>query len=79
MEQMTANELLLEAKEELKKVRSGESFIVKDLFQGIRWNRFPRSERLLLGTLFLNYVKTERTDIIPNGKNPSSQQKYTMK
>ncbi len=34
MENITANELLSEVKEELKKVQSGETFIVKDLFQG---------------------------------------------
>ena len=58
MENITANELLTEAIKELDKVESGETFIVKDLFQGIRWNRFPRNERLLLVTLFLKYVKT---------------------
>lgn len=79
MEQITANELLAEATRELEKLQSGETFIVKDLFQGIRWNRFPRSERILLGTLFLNYVKAERPDIKPTGKNGANQQKYTMK
>lgn len=79
MEQITANELLAEATEELEKLQSGETFIVKDLFQGIRWNRFPRSERILLGTLFLNYVKAERPDIEPTGKNGANQQKYTVK
>ena len=64
MEHITANELLAEA--------------IMELDQGIRWNRFPRNERLLLGTLFLNYIKTERADITPNGKNGSNQQKYTM-
>lgn len=79
MEQATANELLAEAIIELEKLQTGETFIVKDLFQGIRWNRFPRNERILLGTLFLNYVKTERPDIEPTGKNGANQQKYTMK
>lgn len=54
MDDITANDLLREAIQELDKVHSGDTFIVKDLFQGIRWNRFPRNERLLLGTLFLN-------------------------
>ena len=76
---ITANELLLEAIEQLKNMESGETFIVKDLFRGYRWNRFPRNERLLLGTLFLYYIKTEQADkIIPNGKNGSNQQKYTV-
>ncbi len=75
---LTANDLLAKAKEELKHVLPGESFIVKDLFQGLEWNRYRRNERLLLGTLFLNYIKTERTDIIPDGKNGANQQKYKM-
>lgn len=29
---------------------------MKDLFKGYEWNRIPRNDRLLLGTLFLNYV-----------------------
>ena len=79
MENITANELLTEAIKELDKVESGETFIVKDLFQGIRWNRFPRNERLLLGTLFLNYVKTKKTNIELDGKNGSNKQRYTVK
>lgn len=76
---ITANELLEEAIEQLNQLESGETFIVKDLFRGYMWNRFPRNERLLLGTLFLNYIKTEQADkVVPNGKNGSNQQKYTV-
>lgn len=76
---ITANELLEEAIEQIRNLESGETFIVKDLFRGYMWNRFPRNERLLLGTLFLNYIKTEQADkIVPAGKNGSNQQKYTM-
>lgn len=78
-ENLTANDLLQEAKEHLEQLRSGEVFIVKDLFLGYRWNRFPRNERLLLGTLFLNYIKTEQTErIVTDGKNGSNQQKYRV-
>lgn len=77
--EITANELLKEAVEQLRNMESGEVFIVKDLFRGYMWNRFPRNERLLLGTLFLNYIKTEETDkIVPAGKNGSNQQKYKV-
>lgn len=77
--EITANELLEEAKEQLGKLESGEVFIVKDLFRGYMWNRYPRNERLLLGTLFLNYIKTEMTGKIePAGKNASNQQKYRV-
>ena len=79
MEDITVNELLEEAVRELDKLDSGETFILRDLFQGIRWNKIPKNERLLLGTLFLNYVKTKKTNIELDGKNGSNQQKYTMK
>ena len=48
------NELLEEAIEEIGKLNKGEVFLVKELFKGYIWNRIPRSDRLLLGTLFLN-------------------------
>lgn len=77
--EISANELLKEAIEQLRNMKSGEIFIVKDLFRGYMWNRYPRNERLLLGTLFLNYVKTEVADKIePAGKNGSNQQKYRV-
>lgn len=76
---MNANDLLNEAIEMLNQLESGDTFIVKDLFLGIRWNKFPRSERLTLGTLFLNYAKTEGSRIItPDGKNSAQQQKYKV-
>lgn len=76
---ITANELLKEATAQLENMQSGEVFIVKDLFRGYMWNRYPKNERLLLGTLFLHYIKTELTDkIILDGKNSSNQQKYKV-
>lgn len=76
---ITANELLEEAIKQLNHLESGETFIVKDLFRGYMWNRFPRNERLLLGTLFLNYIKTGQSNkVVPSGKNGSNQQKYTV-
>lgn len=77
--EFTANELLKEAIEQLNNIRTGEVFIVKDLFRGYIWNRVPKNERLLLGTLFLNYIKTEKADkVFPDGKNSSGQQKYKL-
>lgn len=49
------NELLEEAIKETENLNEGEVFLVKDLFKGYVWNRIPRKDRLLLGTLFLNY------------------------
>lgn len=45
-----------EAIRETENLNDGEVFLVKDLFKGYVWNRIPRKDRLLLGTLFLNHV-----------------------
>lgn len=71
-----ANILLEQAVREMANLKPGEIFLVKDLFRGYEWNRISRSERLLLGTLFLNYVKTHYgiADILE--KTSSGQQRY---
>ena len=46
------NTLLQEAIKELGSLEEGETFLVRDLFKGYLWNRIPRGERLLLGSLF---------------------------
>lgn len=70
------NALLEQAVREVTNLNPGEIFLVKDLFRGYEWNRISRSERLLLGTLFLNYVKTHCgvADILE--KTSSGQQRY---
>ena len=40
------------------------------------WNRISRSDRLLLGTLFLNHVKTFKGSIVAVEKTSSGQQQY---
>jgi len=50
------NELLEEAIRETENLNDGEVFLVKDLFKGYVWNRIPRKDRLLLGTLFLKFA-----------------------
>jgi len=52
----TVNELLDRAKNELQYFKDGEIFLIRDLFKGYEWNRISRSDRLLLGTLFLPFV-----------------------
>lgn len=61
----TVNELLDISRNELKNLSPGEIFLVRDLFKGYEWNRISRRDRLLLETLFLNYVKTVNIRIIP--------------
>lgn len=76
MKLLNANELLEIAKEELKNIDSEEVFLVRDLFKGYEWNRISKSNRLLLGTLFLNYIKSTDVGIIPIEKTSSGQQRY---
>lgn len=70
------NELLVIAIEETINLNQGEIFLERDLFKGYEWNRISRSERLLLGTLFLNYVNNTEGQIKAIGKTSSGQQKY---
>jgi len=71
------NDLLNEAMKETKKLEKDEIFLVKDLFKGYLWNRIPRKDRILLGTLFLNQVnKMDGGGIKAIEKTSSNQQKY---
>ena len=73
------NELLNNAIKETENLNQGEVFLVRDLFKGYKWNRISRSERLLLGTLFLNYVNTSKASIQAIEKTSSGQQQYKVK
>ena len=70
------NKLLEKAIYEIEFIKAEEIFLVKDLFKGYEWKRIPRSDRLLLGTLFLNYVNTVSRGIKPIEKTSSNQQQY---
>ena len=70
------NELLEEAITETENLNDGEVFLVKDLFKGYVWNRIPRKDRLLLGTLFLNWVNKTDDNLKAIEKTSSNQQKY---
>ena len=70
------NELLDKAKAEISNLLSGEVFLLRDLFKGYEWNRISRSDRLLFGTLFLNYIKSEDIGVAPIEKTSSGQQRY---
>lgn len=72
----SVNELMEIGKSELSNILLEEVFLVRDLFKGYEWNRISRSDRLLLGTLFLNYIKTNNTGVIPIEKTSSGQQRY---
>lgn len=70
------NYLLKEAIRETKNLKDGEIFLVKDLFKGYIWNRIALKDRLLLGTLFLNYVNKVNGNIRVIEKTSSHQQRY---
>lgn len=70
------NDLLIIAQNEINNVNVGEVFLLKELFKGYEWNRIKISDRLLLGTLFLNYVNTNSDEVIAMQKTSSNQQKY---
>ncbi len=72
------NALLEKAINETAKLCDGEDFLLRDLFKGYEWNRISRSNRLLLGTLFLNKINSENLDISASAKTSSGQQKYQI-
>ncbi|HCR84116.1 MAG TPA: hypothetical protein DIW07_12075 [Lachnospiraceae bacterium] len=76
---LDVNELLNSAIKETENLNQGEVFLVRDLFKGYEWNRISRSKRLLLGTLFLNFVNTSKASIQAIEKTSSGQQKYRVK
>ena len=60
-------------------LKTDEIFLVKELFKGYEWNRIDRKTRLLLGILFLNWVRTTNEDKIKIiEKTSSGQQKYKI-
>jgi len=76
---LTVNELLDAAKTKLVNLESGEIFLFRNLFKDYKWNRISRSHRLLLGTLFLNYIKSNDMGIVPIVKISSGQRRYQLK
>ncbi len=70
------NDLLEKAIKETNNIKVDEIFLVKDLFKGYEWNRIPKNDRLLLGTLFLNQINKIDGDIKPIEKTKSGQQRY---
>lgn len=75
---MDVNNLLTQAVREIENLHIGEIFLVRDLFKGYEWNRIPRSDRLLLGTLFLNHINKTNGKIQAIEKTSSGQQKYKI-
>lgn len=70
------NRLMEDSIKEADNLQIGEIFLVKDLFKGYVWKRIPLKDRLLLGTLFLNYVNKTDCSLKAIEKTSSGQQKY---
>lgn len=71
------NPLLKECLEQIENLKSGEIFLVKELFRGYEWNRIDRAARLNLGILFKNeVVQRPELGVELLGKTSSNQQKY---
>ena len=55
----------------------GESFMVRDLFTVLEWNRIPRGLRTKLGSMFLRHVQSQIPQtFVENGKTLQNQQIY---
>jgi len=72
------NDLLEKAIYEIKFLKKGEIFLVRDLFKGYEWKRIPRNDRLLLGTLFLNHINRAEDGVMAIEKTSSNQQQYKI-
>jgi hypothetical protein len=72
------NALLKTAVSETKNLKEGESFLIKDLLKGYLWNRIPRGDRLLFGSMFLSYIISHDCNISVLDKGASGQQRYIL-
>ena len=70
------NSLLKTAIDETSHVRKGEIFLVKDLFKGYEWNRIPKGDRLMRGSMFLSYINSYECKVTVAEKGASGQQRY---
>ena len=71
--------LLKQAIAEIDNLNTGEVILLRDLFKGYEWKRYPISTRLHLGTSFLSYVEKPDSGLEKDEKTSSNQQKYKKK
>ena len=74
----TINELIDKAKGKLSNLTSGEVFLLRDLFKVYEWDRNSCSERLLLCTLFLSFIKQNFIKVAPIEKTSLGQHRYQI-
>lgn len=73
---MDYNNLLEEAREYIENVPSGSIFVVKELFNGTRWNELARGDKVHFGKYFKNAVTDNRlpeVEFIGRARNNSAQ------
>ena len=71
------NSLLNSAISELDNIKSGEIFLLKDLFVGYKWNRLSTAVRTNVGILFISHVRDDSSlDLNILAKTASNHQKY---
>lgn len=68
--------LLEQAKREVKNINNENSFLLKDLFLGIKWKELSKNTRIQLGRLFLEYAKNNTNLLEILDKTNSNQQLY---
>ncbi len=67
--------LLNKAWKETKQLKDGETFLLKDLFKGYKWNRLPMETRTALGRAFMEKAG-EKKSVEVMEKTSSKQQQY---
>jgi len=72
---MTPQKLLDYCITEINQLNKGDIFLVRDLFKGYEWIKYPLAIRITLGTLFMNYANNSNT-VKPLVKTKQGQQRY---
>lgn len=74
------NPLLNSAISELDNIKSGEIFLLKDLFMGYKWNRLSIAVRTNIGILFISQIRDDPSlNLTILTKTASNHQKYRKK
>jgi hypothetical protein len=70
--------LLSKSINETSNLYNGGICLLCDLLKGHEWNRISRSNRLLLGALFLNKINGEPLKVNASSRTSSGKQKYQI-
>jgi len=74
------NPLLNIAISELDNIKSGEVFLLKELFVGYKWNRLSKAVRTNIGILFISQVRDDPSlNLAILAKTASNHQRYRKK